>query len=58
MKAAVYLLHMEGFTSLRDILLTRTQTLLQTDSGLAHRDLDPKDWDLTYFGRYTQTLPV
>lgn len=58
MKAAVYLLHMDGFTTLRDLLLARSRTLLQDDSGLAHRDLDPQDWDLFYFGDYTRTLPV
>lgn len=58
MKAAVYLLQMEGFTALRDVLLARTRTLLQDDSGLAHRDLAPAAWELAYFGAYSQTLPV
>jgi hypothetical protein len=58
MKAAVYLLQMEGFTALRDALLARTRTLLQDDSGLAFRDLAAADFELAYFGAYTTTLPV
>ncbi len=58
MKAAVYLLHMEGFTALRNLLLEHTRTLLQDDSGLPLRDLATPEWDLRFFGAYTRTLPV
>ena len=58
MKAAVYLLQMEGFTVLRDLLLERTGTLLQDDSGLPLRDLVGAGWEIEAFGRYSKTLPV
>ncbi len=58
MKGAVYLLHMDGFTALRDLVTAESLTLLQDDSGLPLRELDPDTWELSYFGSYTRVLPV
>ncbi len=58
MKGAVYLLHMEGFRTLADLLSAESRTLLQDDSGLPLRHLDPDTWDLRFFGAYSQVLPV
>lgn len=58
MKAAVYLLHREGFGALRELLLARARSLLQDDSGLPYRDLAGGGWELFHFGRYSRTLPV
>lgn len=57
MKSASYLLHMPEFATLRDLLLAQGEAILQDDSGLPLRLFAPKDWDLRYFGTYTQTLP-
>lgn len=58
MKAAVYLLHMEGFEALRGLLLAQARSVLQDDSGLPYRDLADGGWELHLFGEYTRTLPV
>lgn len=58
MKAAVYLLHREGFAALRELLLGQARSLLQDDSGLPYRDLAGGGWELHHFGRYTTSLPV
>jgi len=58
MKAAVYLLHREGFGALRELLLAEARSLLQDDSGLPYRDLAGGGWELSFFGRYGRTLPV
>lgn len=58
MKSAEFLLHMEGFESLRDLLLAEAQTILQDDSGLPHASLDPAVWEREYFGVYSETQPA
>ena len=59
MKSASYLLHMEGFTALKALLLKYAGTILQDDSGIPFRDLvAAPGWNHTLFGAYTDTLPT
>jgi len=52
LKAASYLMHEGGFNTVRNFLLTTSDTILQDDSGIPVRDLPPDRWTLRFFGAY------
>lgn len=56
MKSAEYLPHMGGFESFGQLVLEGSQTLLQDDSGMPYRTLDPVRFETRLFGTYTTTL--
>lgn len=51
-KAASYLMQDGGFTSIRDWVLGRSRAVVQDDSGIPYRALDPQVWDVRLFGSY------
>ena len=57
-KSASYLLHMDGFTDLKGMLLSQAGAVLQDDSGIPLRDLSAESWQRDFFGTYTRTLPT
>lgn len=52
-KAASYVLHTDGFSTVRDFLLTHSSTLVEDDSGIPLRDFVAEKWNLRYFGAYS-----
>ena len=56
LKAASYLLHQNGFSIVRDLILNKTKTLLQDDSGIPYRFLNDSTWNIQLFGRYTKPI--
>ena len=59
MKAASYLLFGrtgEGFITTRKIILERSQTLFQDDSGMPLKYLGPESWDRQLYGKYTPPI--
>ena len=57
-KSASYLLHSGGFSKVRDLLLDRSATVLQDDSGIPLAYFDPKKWRLQPFGRYIGPIDI
>ena len=51
-KSASYLMHEKSFSKIRDMLLERTQILLEDDSGIPVQYFEAAKWDLVPFGRY------
>lgn len=51
LKAASYLMHTEGFSGVRDFLLTNSRVIIQDDSGIPLRAF-PKSWKVDCYGRY------
>jgi hypothetical protein len=51
-KSASYLMHQDGFSTVRDFLLTRSASVVQDDSGIPARFFEPGAWKLRPFGRY------
>ncbi len=58
MKSTEYLLHLPEFSQIRDLILAGGMTILQDDSGIPLRAFAPSQFDLRFFGTYTQTLPA
>lgn len=55
-KAASYLLHGEGFSSLRTFILDNASYLVQTDTGIPVKFLENGKWDMTYYGTYIKPI--
>jgi len=56
LKAASYLLHQPSFSTIRDLILTNTKTLLQDDSGVPFNFLNDSTWSVHLFGKYTKPI--
>jgi hypothetical protein len=52
LKAASYLMHQNGFDTVRNLLLRVSASLLQDDAGIPIRNLTPDKWTLRFFGSY------
>ena len=52
LKAASYLMHEGGFSTVRDFLLSRCRVIVQDDSGIPVRFFDPHRWQIRFFGNY------
>ena len=50
-KAASYLMHGEGFSGVRDFLLSHSSCIVQDDSGIPLRAFG-KNWSLEFYGRF------
>jgi hypothetical protein len=57
-KSASYLLHSGSFNKVRSMLLDRSATVLEDDSGIPLAYFDPKKWRLQPFGRYVGPLNI
>jgi hypothetical protein len=57
-KSASYLLHSGSFQTVRNMLLTRSATILEDDSGIPLSYFDPKKWRLQPVGHYVGPIGV
>jgi hypothetical protein len=58
LKSASYLLHREGFASVRRFLLDHSQAIVQDDSGIPLRAFKADDWNFYPFGTYLGPIEV
>jgi hypothetical protein len=58
LKSASYLMHNFNFSIIRNIVIDVSDFLLQDDTGIGYRFLDPKVWDFSYYGNYTRPIPL
>jgi len=56
-KAASYLMHDEGFSKIRNQVLSQSKAIVQDDSGIPFRYL-ATGWDLKFFGRYQKPIEL
>ncbi|MCZ2356209.1 MAG: hypothetical protein LC115_05885 [Bacteroidia bacterium] len=57
-KSASYLMHKDYFSTIRNTILDISQIYIQDDSGIPLKYFDRKQWDLTFYGVYTGTIPM
>ncbi|WP_139247731.1 hypothetical protein [Hyphomicrobium sp. CS1GBMeth3] len=57
-KSASYLMHSDGFSTVRDFLIEHSAALVQDDSGVPLRFLNGADWRVTVFGRYMKPISI
>jgi hypothetical protein len=58
LKAASYLMHTGGFTTIRDFLLGHSSAIVQDDSGIPLSVFQARDWRVIHFGNYTTPLEI
>ncbi|MEO7723481.1 MAG: hypothetical protein ABIU29_02145 [Chthoniobacterales bacterium] len=58
LKSASYLMFENGFSRVRDFLLTHSKALVQDDSGIPISAFDPGQWLLRYFGSYAGPIDL
>ncbi len=54
-KSATYLMHKAYFSKVRNLILQRSQYVLQDDSGIAMKYF-PKGWHFTHYGTYKRPI--
>ncbi|WP_188558087.1 hypothetical protein [Hymenobacter glacieicola] len=56
-KSATYLMHKPYFSKVRNLILTRSNYVLQDDSGIAMKYFRPAaDWQFTFYGAYKRPI--
>lgn len=58
-KSASYLMSWKNFSKIRSLLLDRSGSIVQDDSGIPYKYFkNSSKWELAYFGKYHRPLPV
>jgi hypothetical protein len=57
-KSASYLLHADGFSHVKNFLLTHSAAIVQDDTGIPLKNYDQNQWDLKPFGNYVRPIPI
>lgn len=57
-KAASYLMHNNNFSWIRDLILERSPSYLQDDSGIPLAAFEASKWDITYYGHYDAPIQL
>ncbi len=55
-KSASYLLHYKGFSKMRELLLNKSEFLVQDDTGIPFRHFQKNDWNIELFGKYDKPV--
>ncbi|MGI4761661.1 MAG: hypothetical protein ACRYF0_13210 [Janthinobacterium lividum] len=55
-KSATYLMHKSYFSKIRNLVLERSNYLLQDDSGIAMKYFPQSAWQFTYYGTYKRPI--
>jgi hypothetical protein len=58
LKAASYLMFRRQFDDVRNIILNNSQIVVQDSSGIPYHFFKDGRWDITFFGRYVQPIPL
>ena len=58
MKATSYMPHRQEFTLIRNNILSRSDLVLQEDTGIPYRYYTPADWDFRLFGAYSTPIKI
>ena len=58
LKSASYLMFENGFSTVRDFVLTHSKVIVQDDSGIPISAFDPAKWSLRYFGSYAGPIDL
>lgn len=58
LKAASYLMYRDTFSRIRNLILTKSDFIMQDDSGMPLKSFDESIWDLTFYGTYTTPIQL
>jgi hypothetical protein len=57
-KSASYLMHKKYFSTIREVILSRSVAIVEDDSGIPYRFFDKSVWDVRLYGRYTKPIQM
>lgn len=57
-KSASYLMHKSYFSTVRDLVLSKSALVVEDDSGIPYRYFDAAHWDVRLYGKYTEPIPL
>ncbi|MES2995547.1 MAG: hypothetical protein V4733_01930 [Verrucomicrobiota bacterium] len=57
-KAASYLMHDSGFSSMKNWVLSNARSVVQDDSGIPYSSFDQNTWQISLFGRYEAPIAL
>jgi hypothetical protein len=55
-KDASYLLHYNNYTMIRNLILNKSQFILQDDTGIPYRFFKGINWEVKFYGHYTKPV--
>ena len=55
-KSASYLMHYKSFKKIRDIVLDKSLSIFQDDTGVPFKYVDNEDWNIRCFGAYLKPI--
>ena len=55
-KAASFLMHIHAFKKVRDLVLSRSEHIIQDSSGIPMKYFSQKQWHITYYGKYLRPI--
>jgi hypothetical protein len=58
LKSASYLMYKDFFSGIRNLIITQSDHLLQDDSGIPNRFLDPAVWSHQLYGKYSGVISL
>jgi hypothetical protein len=56
LKSASYILHYKQFTSFKDVILSKSKSILEDDTGIPYKYLTKDKWDVTLYGVYDKPV--
>lgn len=57
-KSASYLMHEDDFSMMKDIVLAKSDFIMQDDSGIPYRFFDKNEWKTQLYGSYTKPISL
>ncbi|TAF63329.1 MAG: hypothetical protein EAZ55_14155 [Cytophagales bacterium] len=58
LKSASYLMHGNNYSTIREIILSKSKHVFQDDSGMAFRNFNNDQWDYVLFGKYIGPIDI
>jgi hypothetical protein len=58
LKSAIYLMHLDKYQSFINTIVSKSDMVVEDDSGIPIRNFPGKDWDIQVFGSYTRRLSI
>jgi len=58
LKSASYLMHGDGFSTIRNFLFANSTLIIQDDSGIPFRDFEQRRWNVRLYGVYDGPIPL
>ncbi|MEY4571533.1 MAG: hypothetical protein RLZ10_744, partial [Bacteroidota bacterium] len=46
------------FTTIRDLIVANTYSIMQDDTGVPYRFFEPSKWNFRHYGSYTQPIAL